>query len=104
MTIVGACRKAGQRVNAVINHDGFRLNENLIDDYAGMIQYLQANYYATTTRYVTSAFLRLKMEEALTKRGVAPHVFERKEEAQAFLGSTDKKARKRISPAVASAA
>ncbi|MDV2987069.1 UNVERIFIED_CONTAM: CoA-transferase [Methylobacteriaceae bacterium AG10] len=105
MTIVEACRKAGQRVNAVINHDGFRLNENLYDDYAGMIQYLQANYYATTTRYATSAFLRLKMEEALTKRGVAPHVFERKEEAQAFLGSTeDKKARKMISPAVASAA
>ncbi|MBW4980868.1 acyl CoA:acetate/3-ketoacid CoA transferase, partial [Marinobacter adhaerens] len=23
MTIVEACRKAGQRVNAVINHDGF---------------------------------------------------------------------------------
>jgi propionate CoA-transferase len=105
MTIVEACRKAGQRVNAVINHDGFRLNENLYDDYAGMIQYLQANYYATTTRYATSAFLRLKMEEALTKRGVAPHVFERKEEAQAFLGTTeDKKARKMISPAVASAA
>ncbi len=105
MTIVEACRKAGQRVNAVINHDGFRLNENLVDDYAGVLQYLQANYYATTTRYATSAFLRLKMEEALTKRGVAPHVFERKEEAQAFLSSTeDKKARKRISPAVASAA
>jgi propionate CoA-transferase len=105
MTIVEACRKAGQRVNAVINHDGFRLNENLVDDYASVLQYLQANYYATTTRYATSAFLRLKMEEALTRRGVAPHVFERKEEAQAFLSSTaDKKARKRISPAVASAA
>ena len=70
-----------------------------------MVQYLQANYYATTTRYATSAFLRLKMEEALNRRGVAPHVFERREEAQAFVSSTeDKKARKRISPAVASAA
>jgi len=36
---------------------------------------------------------------------VAPHVFERKEEAQAFVsGTEDKKARKRISPAIASAA
>jgi propionate CoA-transferase len=102
MTIVAACREAGQRVNAVINHDGFRLNDNLVDDYAGVVQYLQANYYATTTRYATSAFMRLKMEEALTKRGVAPHVFERKEEAQAFLlGHHDTRARKRISPAVA---
>ena len=101
LTIVAACKKAAQRVNSVVNHDGFRLNESLYDDYAGMIQYLQANYYATTTRYATSAFLRLKMEEALKKRGLAPHVFERKEDAHAFVGTVDKKARKQISPAVA---
>jgi len=104
MTIVDACRKAGQRVNSVVNHDGFRINESLYDDYASMIQYLQANYYATTTRYATSAFLRLKMEEALSKRGVAPHVFERKEDAHAFVGGYDRKARKQISPAFGSAA
>ncbi|GJD71791.1 hypothetical protein MMMDOFMJ_4756 [Methylobacterium gnaphalii] len=88
-------------MNSVVNHDGFKLNENLYDDYASMIQYLQANYYATTTRYATSAFLRLKMEEALKKRGVAPHVFERKEDADSFVGTVDKRARKQISPAVA---
>ena len=103
LTIVEACRRAGQRVNSVVNHDGFRLNENLYDDYAGMIQYLQANYYATTTRYATSAFLRLKMEEALSKRGLAPHVFERREDAHAFLDGADKRARKMISPAIAAA-
>ena len=104
MTIVEGCRKAGQRVNSVVNHDGFRINENLYDDYAGMIQYLQANYYLTTTRYATSAFLRLKMEEALNRRGLAPHVFERKEDAHAFLEGTDRKARKVIPPAIVSAA
>jgi propionate CoA-transferase len=87
----------------VVNHDGFRINESLYDDYAGMIQYLAANYYATTTRYATSAFLRLKMEEALGKRGLAPHVFERKEDAHAFLEGTDRKVR-RASTAIASAA
>lgn len=103
MTIVKACKQAGQRVNSVVNHDGFRINESLYDDYAGMIQYLAANYYATTTRYATSAFLRLKMEEALGKRGLAPHVFERKEDAHAFLEGTDRKVR-RASTAIASAA
>ncbi|GJD93518.1 acyl CoA:acetate/3-ketoacid CoA transferase [Methylobacterium iners] len=103
MAIVDVCRKAGQRVHSVVNHDGFRINENLYDDYAGMVQYLLANYYVSTTRYATSAFLRLKMEEALSRRGLAPHVFERKEDAQAFLEGTDRKVR-RISPAVASAA
>ncbi|SFG39291.1 acyl CoA:acetate/3-ketoacid CoA transferase [Methylobacterium gossipiicola] len=101
--LVGACKKAGQRVNCVVNHDGFRINENLYDDYASMIQYLAANYYATTTRYATSAFLRLKMEEALNRRGLAPHVFERKEDAHAFVDGLDKKIR-RASTAIASAA
>lgn len=101
--LVGACKKAGQRVNSVVNHDGFRINENLYDDYASMIQYLAANYYATTTRYATSAFLRLKMEEALNRRGLAPHVFERKEDAHAFVDGLDKKVR-RASTAIASAA
>lgn len=80
-----ACLKAGQRVNSVVNHDGFRISENLYDAYAEMIEYLCAYHYLTTTRYATSAFLRLKMQEALSRRGLAPHIFERKEEAHAFL-------------------
>jgi propionate CoA-transferase len=101
--LVDACKKAGKRVNSVVNHDGFRINENLYDDYASMIQYLSANYYLTTTRYATSAFLRLKMEEALSRRGLAPHVFERREDAQAFLEGADRKVR-RASTIIASAA
>ncbi|ACL57645.1 acyl CoA:acetate/3-ketoacid CoA transferase [Methylobacterium nodulans] len=82
-----ACLKAGQRVNSVVNHDGFRISENLYDAYAEMIEYLCTHHYLTTTRYSTSAFLRLKMQEALSKRGLAPHIFERKEEAHAFLNA-----------------
>ena len=43
------------------------------------------HHYNKTTRYTTSAFLRLKMQEALKKRGLAPHVFERAEDAHAML-------------------
>ncbi|AWN36027.1 acyl CoA:acetate/3-ketoacid CoA transferase [Methylobacterium radiodurans] len=86
-----ACLKAGQRVNSVVNHDGFRISENLYDAYAEMIEYLCAYHYLTTTRYATSAFLRLKMQEALSKRGLAPHIFERKEEAHAYLEQEERR-------------
>ena len=79
------CVAAGRRVNSVVNHDGCRIAEDLYDDYAEMIQYMMENHYLTTTRYTTSAFMRLKMQEALSKRGLAPHIFERKEDAHAFL-------------------
>jgi propionate CoA-transferase len=83
--MIDACTNVGKRVNSVFNHDGFRIGEQLLDDYAEMIQYMVQHYFAKTTRYGTSAFLRLKMKEALSKRGIAPHIFERKEDAHAFL-------------------
>jgi propionate CoA-transferase len=83
--MVDVCATLGRRVNAVFNHEGFRISEPLLDDYADMIQQMMEHYFAKTTRYATSAFLRLKMKEALSKRGIAPHIFERKEDADAFL-------------------
>jgi propionate CoA-transferase len=83
--LIDACQQIGRRVNQVVNLDNFRISEHLYDYYAEMIQYMLENYYVTTTRYTTSAFLRLKLKEALSKRGIAPHVFERKEDAHTFL-------------------
>jgi propionate CoA-transferase len=102
--LVDACVRAGRRVNSVVNHDGFRISESLYDDYAEMIAYLVEHHYATTTRYATNGFLRLKMQEALSKRGLAPHVFERKEEAHAFLEATSRAAGAAARASVASAA
>lgn len=45
------------------------------------------NHYVSTSRYTTSAFMRLKFQEALRKRGLQPHIFERAEEAHAALNS-----------------
>jgi propionate CoA-transferase len=83
--LVAACQKVGKRVNSVVNHDGARISESLYDDYAEMIEYLSHHYYLTTTRYATSAFARMKMKEAMAKRGLQPHVFERREAAETFL-------------------
>ena len=83
--LVEACEKAGRRVNSVVNHDGCRIADDLYDAYAVMIEYLTKNYYLTTTRHTTSTFMRVKMQEALKKRGLRPHIYERPEEAHALL-------------------
>jgi len=81
------CRAAGRRVGAVINYDRFRINQEMYDAYAEMDRYFLAHYFTNITRYATSAFLRAKLGEAFSQRNIAPHVFERKEEAQAFLAT-----------------
>ncbi|CAK0765925.1 propionate CoA-transferase [uncultured Gammaproteobacteria bacterium] len=81
------CQKIGKRVGVFVNYDSFRIEENIYDDYAEMDRRLLDIYYTTITRYATSAFMRMKLGEAFSRRNIAPHVFERKEEAQAFLAS-----------------
>ncbi len=79
------CREIGKRVGVVINYNSFRINEDIVDDYAEMDHYMLEHYYTTITRYATGAFMRLKLDQAFSDRNIAPHVFERKEEAQVFL-------------------
>ena len=81
------CREIGKRVGVVINYDRFRINQEMIDPYAEMDRHFLAHYFTTITRYATSAFMRAKLGEAFAKRNIAPHVFERKEEAQAQLAA-----------------
>jgi propionate CoA-transferase len=37
------------------------------------------------TRYTTSGFLRMKLGDALARRGVAPHIYESGDEAREHL-------------------
>jgi propionate CoA-transferase len=46
---------------------------------------MMKNHYQSTARYSTSSFMRLKMKEALSRRGLQPHIFERAEEAHAVV-------------------
>ena len=82
------CKRIGRFVDVVVNYNSFRMDDSVFDDYAKMIRYLEKTYYATVTRYTTSAFMRAKLGEELEKRDVAPHVFESAAEAQAFLKET----------------
>ena len=75
----------GHKVALIVNYDGFQLDAAVADTYAAMIRYMDMHYYTTASRYTTSAFMRLKLGEALARRRVAPHIFETRDEAQAFV-------------------
>jgi propionate CoA-transferase len=75
----------GQRVYGVVNYDHFELDPDAHDAWATMVHDLVTRYYLNVTRYGTSGFLRAKLGDALTARGVAPHLYESAEEARAHL-------------------
>ncbi|MGC1744659.1 MAG: acyl CoA:acetate/3-ketoacid CoA transferase, partial [Pseudolabrys sp.] len=75
----------GKRVNAIVNYDNFTIDLALLDKYSAMVRGLMDKYYAEVTRYTTSGFLRMKLGDALEKRGVAPHIYESAAEAEKNL-------------------
>jgi len=81
--VAALCHEIGRRVAVVVNYDAFRLDPDVADDYAEMVRSLEEAFYTRVSRYTTSAFMRVKLGQVLT-RTVRPHIFESKSEAQAF--------------------
>jgi propionate CoA-transferase len=79
------CRAIGRKVSTIANYDGFELDPAISDAYFAMLTYMQNRYYQSVSRYTTSAFMRLKLLNALSERELAAHVFENREEAQAMM-------------------
>jgi len=84
-TVEKICAPLGKKVFVIVNYDNFSIIPELIEEYAGMVQQLVNKYYQDVTRYTTSAFLRIKLGDALKKRAVAPHIFENLAEAEQAL-------------------
>ncbi|MCX8118954.1 MAG: acyl CoA:acetate/3-ketoacid CoA transferase [Desulfobacterota bacterium] len=70
-----------RKVYTIVNYDNFTILPDLVEEYAEMVKYLIDRYYSGVTRYTTSAFLRMKLGDALKKRDVAPHIYESPQEA-----------------------
>jgi len=70
-----------KKVHAIVNYDNFTILPDLVDEYTEMVKYLVNKYYSEVTRYTTSTF-RMKLGDALQKRGVKPQTYERSEEAR----------------------
>ena len=75
------CRSIGKKIGVVVNYDNFQIDENVVDDYSAMVKELSDKYYTHVSRYTTSAFMRLKLGEALESRGLAAHIYETPQEA-----------------------
>lgn len=71
----------GKKVQVVVNYDNFYLAPDLTDAYVTLVRRLAEHYYAAVTRYTTSSFMRLKLSEQLSNRGLAPHIYESRQEA-----------------------
>ena len=82
----------GHRVYAIVNYDNFFILPELLDEYSAAVRGLVDRFYSGVSRYTTSGFLRIKLGEALERRGVAPHIFESAAEAQSDLRTFERDA------------
>ena len=75
----------GKKVYAIVNYDNFSIVPDLVDAWTEMVKGVVERYYWGVTRYTTSNFLRMKLGNALSERGLAPHIYESAEEAHHHL-------------------
>ena len=76
----------GKKVRVAVNYDNFYLETSLADAYVSSVRALADRYYESVTRYTTSAFMRLKLGNQLSARGLPPYIYESREESLAWLG------------------
>lgn len=86
-TVEERCQAIGHKVGIIVNYDDFTIDAAVADTYAAMVRYLETHYYSSASRYSTSAFLRMKLGDALARRSVASHIFETAAEAHSFIGN-----------------
>ena len=85
--VKAVCDPLDDRVDVVVNYDGFRIDETLEADWARLVAELTDKYYRTVSRYSGSAFMRMKLREVFPD--ARTHIFESGEQAKAFLEGPD---------------
>jgi propionate CoA-transferase len=81
------CQAIGHKVAAVVNYDGFQLDDTLADAYAQMVHEVEQRHYTRVSRYASTAFKRMRLAQVLT-RTVAPAMFEDLDSAAAYAKSS----------------
>ncbi len=84
-TVTGILTPLNRKVYTIVNYDNFFIAPELTDIYTDMVKGLVDRFYSGVTRYTTSAFLRMKIGDALQRRDVAPHIYESADEARRAL-------------------
>jgi acyl CoA:acetate/3-ketoacid CoA transferase len=75
----------GTRVNAIVNYEGFAVDDEATEAYMNAVQYVETTYYLKVSRFTNSGFLRLKLGKELERRQVSARVFETRREAERNL-------------------
>jgi propionate CoA-transferase len=75
----------GKKVYTIVNYDNFNIVPELVEAYTDMVKDVVNRFYISTTRYTTSAFLRMKLGDALAERNVVPHIYDSLAEARMIL-------------------
>jgi propionate CoA-transferase len=83
--------EAGRKVYAIVNYDNFDIAPELIDPWTDMVRALVQRYYWGVTRYATSNFTRMRIGDALAKRGLVPRIYGSAEEAHVHLAESGPK-------------
>lgn len=80
-----ALGRVGHRVYAIVNDDHLEIAPELVNAWAQMVQGIVDQYYRGITPYTTSNFMRVKLGDALSARGLAPQICESAEEGRGRL-------------------
>jgi propionate CoA-transferase len=83
-TVERLCAPLGRRVDVIVNYDGAAIDDDVVGAYAAMVASLERRFYGRVSRYAGSAFMRMKLGAAL-RGDAAPHIYETREAARAYL-------------------
>ena len=79
------CKKVGRKVNAIVNYNGFRLDDNIFDAYMEMGEFVISNYYHRVARHNTNEKTRSKFDNEYRRRELAANIFASREEALEYI-------------------
>ncbi|MEV8466961.1 acyl CoA:acetate/3-ketoacid CoA transferase [Fluviibacterium sp. DFM31] len=77
------CAPHPRKVDVIVNYDDCRIDDDLVNLWARMVDDLHQQYYTSVSRYAGSAFMRMKLSEAFPK--ARPHIYETREQASRYL-------------------
>ena len=79
------CRKVNRKVDAIVNYNGFRVDDNIFDAYMEMGQSIISRYYHRIARHSTNDDARSRFSEEFRSRNLEANLFATRDEALEFL-------------------
>ncbi len=79
------CRRAGKKINALVNYNAFRVHDELLDAYLEMGRMVIEKHYLKVARHTTNPDTVQKLASEFRARGLEPNIFATRRQALAFL-------------------